>query len=503
MIKKLHKDLLENYPLLWNLRLPGVFGALAIFHLIHFLVGYSMYSGEESTRWHNPEGMYFSTSFCLFSMIGSSVIFILWLIRVFRNNAFKSFYPIGNGKLFQEFMVFFVVCLLNITCYYSYTFGFVFHARNNTNNSENKKDIEVYNSVIAFLQNNKDAYRLEGRCYPDPFPLTKRYNENVRYAPSDQVPKSDYYFVSRDGRKFSSAEVDVLTGGVEYSYLNNCNFYSMYIHNESDRYSSNSEQENEHYKTRLVKTLNNPEELKANMAAFIKLCDKHNISYQLEVDDWFKWVYNPPYFPVNYLIFHKYYYPGQYPTPNLSDASVIQASLQLNPKGYFVEVSKLQNILQSTQRAYDYSFELAPFLGFLYAALFMSIMIFTFRATARRTWMIALIGSALICLIIGALTAVLAFGGGKDGILYFYLLVILSFILIHFISIRKTVSGVSLIWFVWSLPYAFVILLGLLENNFDKDYFQTYFLVCLFIYLMTLRFFLVPRFRAWQAMPEN
>ncbi|HTN17944.1 MAG TPA: sulfite exporter TauE/SafE family protein [Chitinophagaceae bacterium] len=515
LFKKLNTRLLEDYPLLWNMRLPGILGVLVLFHIVHFCTGYGLYTGVEDMGWESPTGMYFSTSFSLFSIIGSCVIFILWLNRVFRNNAFKSFYPVSNTQLYGQFCIILLVCFLNISGYYSFTSGYVAHARNNTSNSANEKDIELYNRVICFLQNKED-YRIDNRCSPYPFPLTKKYVSDVAIRNGKDSP-DDYYYVSRDGQAYSSRQVDSIAGGQQYAYLNFCNNYAVIVPEQGFRYASQNryEQGLAEYSPHVL--LRDPQKLKADMKAFLALCARNKVGYKLDADDWFNWVNNPPYYPVRYTIYQKYYAPSRYASagPDLT----AETALQLNPKGYFVEVQKLRSILQHTQKAHEYSYESGPLLGMLYAALSIALLIFSFRATSRRIWMISLVGSALLGLVIGAFTAVLAFGGGKEGILYFYLLIIAAFLVIHLISTGKTISGVALNWFTWFLPLVSTIILGLTESkNYQHttingvqqwtdpwifDHLELYFLICLLIYLLTLCFVLVPRYRKWQAMPEN
>lgn len=516
LFKKIHHRLLEQYPLLWNMRLPGILSVLILFHIVHFCAGYGMYSGVEDMSWESPKGMYFSTSFSLFSIIASCLIFILWLNRVFRNNAFKSFYPVSNLQLYGQFCIVFLVCFLNISGYYSFTSGYVAHARNNTSNTANEKDIELYNRVICFLQNKED-YRIDNRCSPYPFPLTKKYVSDVAIRDGKDSP-DDYYYVSRDGQAYSSRQVDSIAGGQQYSYLNFCNNYAVIVPGEDFRYASQNryEQGLAGYSAHIL--LRDPQKLKADMKAFLALCAKNKISYRLDAEDWFSWVNNPPYYPVRYTIFQKYYTPSRYASSENADVTA-QAALQQNPKGYFIEVQKLRAILQHTQKAYEYTYESGPLLGMLYAALCISLLIFSFRATSRRIWMISLVGSALLGLVIGALTAVLAFGGSKEGILYFYLLIIAAFLVIHLVSTGKTVSGVALNWFTWFLPLASTIILGLLGSKSYRhtmingvqqpsepwvfDHLELYFLICLLAYLFILYFVLVPRYRQWQAMPES
>lgn len=516
MIKKLHNYLLEHYPLIWNLRLVNMLVVLAFFHLLHFATGYSRYAGNDSIGWYNPGRMYFNTSFSLFSIIGSCLIFILWLIRVFRNNAFKSFYPLRSGRLFTEFMLLFLTCLLLISGYYSYTYGYVFHVRGNTNRAVNEKDIALYNTMAVLLQEGTTAYNIEKRCSPAPFPLSKRYKSNTPGDNTVRAAHEDYYYVAQDGKAFTVRQVDSMSGGYEYSYLNFCNTYLLVSPEERD---ASRIPESDDYKKELTLLLHNPRALKERMNAFLKLCDKYNIAYRLSADDWFTWVYNPPYFPVAHTIYHKNYVSSRYASGR-SDDALTEDAMRLNPKAYYIEIQRLQRILQSIQKAHAYHFDFSLFCGFLYGALSIALMVFTFRATARSVWMITLIGSALLAVIIGALTAILAMNDAIESAFFLYLLVIIGFCLVHFCSSNKTISGVALNWFAWSLPLVPVVIFGFAGQSDHSvsiatglkepglDYWLRhnttfYFFICLLLYLVVLRLVLAPRYRRWQGMPEQ
>lgn len=513
MIKRLQNHLLEHYPLLWNMRLLSVLSVILALHIVHFMVGYNSFDDLDTFGWREPEARFFSTPFVMFSFIISTVVFILWLIRVFRNNAFKSFYPFSNGQLFAQMMIILLVCLLNITYYYSYTIGYVWHSRNQSNEEVNKKDVEIYNKVIPLLQESTDAYKIENRCWPKPFPLSRHYKSTgqneVTYQNGRAVnTPAEFYYESRTGDIFTPEEIDSMVGGYQFSYLNQCNDY-IYLNLAfvSPNYydGPNPERKSEENRIAFVALLNNPKELKKAMQDFIEMCDRHQITYKLNADDWFQWVYNPPYYPVKYTI-KQWYYSGT------SMGST--GGNQFNPKGYYVELNKLQNKLSNTMRSYRYSFKLGVFCGFLYAALAMSLLVFAYRATSRRVWLVSFIGSGLICLIVGTLTAIIGINSHGNSFertaLYMYLFIIFGFLAVHFMSSNKTIAGACLTWFAWSLPFVSVIIFGFMEmQNKGRGYLiehrssDVYFFCCFLIYLLVMALVIVPRFRIWQASPED
>lgn len=513
MFKKYNNYLLEHFPLLWNMRLIGILGITVVFHMLHFIIGYFTFSPTDSIgSWREPQNIFFTTPFAIFSIIGSIIILILWLIRVFRNNAFKSFYPFSNGQLFAQFAIFALVSLLNITYYYSYTTGYVLHARNLTGKENNKKDIEIYNKVVGLLQESAQAYSIENRLYPAPFPLVKQFVN----ANEDNNNSQDYYYEGKNGEKFSKQQVDSMTGGVALSYLNHYNYYAYIspLNQDENYYGADIESEpilKERYQSYL-RMLHNGAELKKSMQDFLDLCKRHNIKHKIKVDVWYTWVYNPPYFPAKYTI--KQFY-DSYNSP-----TVVTETGQYNPNGFYVDINTLQYSLRNTMRAYEYGFELSLFSGFLYVALGLALMIFAYRTTSRRVWLISYIGSGVILMIVGAFTALVSYGSSSNGIMVLstYLIIILGFLMAHFIVKNKTASGVFLNWFAWSLPVVSVIVLGIVEAGridhknissavperlYVEQHVDVYFFACLIVYFVVLGFFINPLYRRWQALPED
>lgn len=545
MFKKLHNYLLENYPLAWNLRLHSIIGIIAAVHLLHFLIGYASFSSINKMSYGGASGAFFNANFTMFSIIGSMVIFILWLVRVFRNNALKNFYPISNPQLYAQFLVFFLVCFLNSTYYISFTYGYVAHARQTVSNSV--EDRELFRLMQPFVQEGKDQFELTNRCTPSPFPVSKRYksddnNNNqpaavegidegiVEAAASADVvttnveDKNTYYYRGSDGKDYTPEQIEAMAGGLTYSFLNYC-YYRSY-EDEGNRYEYDDTKKAT-YTAKQLAILKNPEKLKASMVAFTKLCDKYNIRYKIDENEWFRWVYNPPYYPVTYTIKNVYDYSDN--LEDISDAALVgNGQNEVNPKGYFVQLSKLEQVINNSASVADFHLESGVVLGFLYLAISMAILLFSFRASTKRVWFITLVGSALLSMVVGAVSAFIfsGFGSSDRGVsmLVFFLMLIAAFLLVHLLSTRKTVSGVALNWFTWSAPFILPIFFGIFtmmeENtrrvmnngvgmyksegiaNWLEHNVETFFVLCIIVYLLIL-WLIVPLYRRWQAMPED
>lgn len=495
MFKKWQKYLLENHPHLWNMRLPGVLAVLIGLHLFHFFVGYVHFNtGDSSDRMLNhPGSIFFSSTFALFSIIGSVVVFIVWLSRVFRNNPFKSFYPYSNGQLFSQFMIILLVSFMNVNYFYSYTLGFISAGSRGIGLSEAKEGSMVYNRLVGLLQSNKEAYELQSRCGEYPFPLRKMADPDKSGMSRDMLQERDYFYEANDGRRFTVEQVDSMTGGVDYSFLNYCNSYpTLPVEVDDQRFAyRNSVQADE---------LRNPKQLREDMEYLVALLNKHKIAHNITAEQWFQMVYHPPYFPVKQLIqsqeFHSSY--------NGSE----------NSQRYFIDHYELQRQLRAAFTIRRFTFSPGLIVSLLYVALGITLLIFTFRATQKRPWMITIIGGGVISLIIGLLSALIAIAGAPEALVGFYLLIIIGFLGMHLLSTSRSWSGAALNWFTLSLPHVSLILLGWGETwrstsggsrnfgNWVQENATSYFFTCLLIYIGLVRLVIVPAYRRWQAMPE-
>lgn len=487
--------MLENHPHIWNMRLPGVLATVLVLHVFHFLVGYIHFNSPDSntSSWDHPATVFFSSSFALFSIIGSVVVFIIWLSRVFRNNPFKSFYPYSSGQLFTQFLTLLLVSFLNVNYFFSYTMGFVTAGSSGISMADAREGCAVYNRLFGLLQDRKEAYTVESRCGDYPYPLRKMVNPDKSGLNENMLQDSDYFYEANDGRRFTVAQVDSMTGRTPYSFLNFCNSYPVLpvdVNDQRMAYGQSVQAEE----------LNDPKQLRADMEKFMELLDKNDIAHNITADQWFELVYYPPYFPVTQLII-----PGK-TAGNYSSAET--------SKQYFIDHYELQRKLRATFLVRQFSFSRGTIISLLYVALGITLFVFTFRASGKRAWMITIIGGGVISLVIGLFSALIAIGGAPEALLGFYVLVIAGFFGMHLLSTNRSWSGAALNWFTLSLPYVSLIVLGWSEtwrstsggsqsfSSWLEENAPYYFFTCLLIYIAVVRLVLVPAYRRWQAMPE-
>ena len=103
------KYLLERYPAIWNIQIVWLFPLILLAHLFFFGLGFVMLSDEAMSNYYYYLGDNFKGLPMLLNFIIIVLLLVGWLIYLFRNNAFKRFYPVSCWQLFGRFVVYFAV----------------------------------------------------------------------------------------------------------------------------------------------------------------------------------------------------------------------------------------------------------------------------------------------------------------------------------------------------------------------------------------------------------
>ena len=103
------KYLLERYPAIWNIQIVWLFPLILLAHLFFFGLGFVMLSDEAMSNYYYYLGDNFKGLPMLLNFIIIGLLLVGWLIYLFRNNAFKRFYPVSCWQLFGRFVVYFAV----------------------------------------------------------------------------------------------------------------------------------------------------------------------------------------------------------------------------------------------------------------------------------------------------------------------------------------------------------------------------------------------------------
>ena len=188
-MKKLNQYLLENHPTIWNTKLVWMLLITLVLHIIFFFIGYVSHLDPTTLQTNSVREDFFSHGYIFIQVTISIILIVGWLILMFKNNAFKNFYPNSKWKLFSQFLQYFVIVFASITFYYSFMMGFRTYIVTQYSDKEMKSNIDIINRSNAFLSSNTTNYTLDNRLSPKP--LVELYCE----TDINEIDRSKKYFV--------------------------------------------------------------------------------------------------------------------------------------------------------------------------------------------------------------------------------------------------------------------------------------------------------------------
>lgn len=527
MLKKIQQYLLLNHPLLWNIRIvPALLGAIVL-NILFFLGGYFLTKINFSDQYSYGSSFSGAALIYMGAVLTSILLFIIWLVFYSKNNAFKSFYPRSCRGLYLEWILSFVIICGFILFPFSYNQGSVSKIRSYASKQEMIKAVETLNLVRILIPTEKTSYYQE---YPTDLPSDyaikssspdkhPKYSDNtepavesdyvdpVEYAESHNVQYSDYP---------DFAQLSLLN----YSSLN-----QFYVPEKCDFTIRDSDTVKKWLKQQ------NKEEIGKLLDAFIALQNKHNLKTNLTKDQWMQLVYNPSKYPVgDFNLITSYNYVDEEAKNEYSYYSRDKSS-----NGYYVSYDELEHSYNKIMDAYvDRDQSLAFFMISITMALSISLLVFSFRSTTGKSWLIALISIGLILFINGILSFAVSTPFLVDivGPLFyiFVLLVIFSLELISVLkkNISRGAKGRSdiymnhLIWFVPAVPaliFMAIYIIGHDQYSYnDYSYrsnslYETYLFmdehiiefiwgnICLTF--VSMWFFIQLILRKWKSLPEQ
>ncbi|WP_312343680.1 hypothetical protein [Chryseobacterium binzhouense] len=361
-INQFNQYLLEKYPTIWNTRIVWMLlGSLAV-HILFFVIGYLSHIDPVSLQKYSVKNDYYTDGVIFIHLIISILMIVGWLLMMFKNNAFKNFYPSSKGKLFVQFVQYFIIIFASTTFFFSYMVGFRLFINQKYSDEEMSKNIDIINRVHPFLSQNLESYTLENRLFPKPF------NDLYCETDIDDIDRNKKYFVyydrvyqfnsvysktsfKRDKKNefiipepeaslktpiaysdtkeksqifyFKKEVVDVSpyikTTGLTYYNFSNI----LYDHNFQDYDDGASAIEIDYYynkdspdhtlknkkaivnqKTAELLDRKNPAELEKLLTDFLAISKKYRVKNNLEAKSWVKMIYTPqnPDFEVRYFI---------------------------------------------------------------------------------------------------------------------------------------------------------------------------------------------------------
>lgn len=519
MIKKIQQYLLLNYPILWNTKIVPILLGTIIANILFFLIGY-FFTSVDFNSGYNYFEVFTDNGLVYFGAIVSALLlFIIWLVFYSKNNSFKVFYPRKASSLYLEWLLSFIIIFSMTLFPYSYQKGTVYKARSYVTKTEMIKAIETLNMVKILIPSYKNSYFQE---YP-----TEVHQQNARMSlkGGNTQPYIDQAYIDSVTNSTASHNVyyEDYPNFTQLSLLNYSNSYEeIYI---SDQYKF---QINGTQKVKEWLIAQEKQNISDLMDAFLKLQEKHKLKTNLSKDQWMNLIYNPAKYPVgDFNLISPYEQGNNYDYYSYDDS---------NPNGYYLPYYGLKSGYEKIMKAYmDDEVQEAFILVSICFALGISLLVFSFRSTSGKSWLIAFVSIGLILFINGILSV------SADSLIYtsfsskiglvFYMFVLLILFFCEIISViiknnNKKKKGRSdiyinhLIWFIPTVPMliffiVYIFAEGRCDYNteYERVNCETYtfmrdnmvaFLwgnICLTF--ISMWFFIQLILRKWKGLPEE
>jgi hypothetical protein len=354
-IKRFNQYLLEKHPTVWNTKIVWMLLASIIIHIVFFIIGYVSHSDPKSLQKFDVRDDYFADGMIFIHLIISILMIVGWLILMFKNNAFKNFYPVSRGKMFSQFVQYFVIIFACTSFFFSYMVGFKLFVKSTYPDREMSEKVAVINRTYPFFSQDIEDYTLDNKIfpkYPDIFCETniekidrsKKYfvyydrvyqyytlysktvyeiNADGSYSFPQTEPENTFAYSEKNDRSetyYFKKEVVDLSPYIKTTGLTFYNFSNLFYRNNLEEkmflkrsyYSNQFEDDNKNsYRkerfeiNRLTTQLLNRKnlaELEKLMDDFLRISGEFGIDHNLDSKSWAKMVYQPEDFNVRYFI---------------------------------------------------------------------------------------------------------------------------------------------------------------------------------------------------------
>ncbi|MDT9499459.1 hypothetical protein [Capnocytophaga canimorsus] len=157
-IHQINQYLLARYPSLWNTKIVWMLCVAFVIHIFFFAVGYFFFQNPETLQTYDIYDIYYSSAFFIFQIIISLILLVVWLIQLFKNNAFKHFYPMSSLQLFGQFLQFMVIVFACLSFHLSFRLGNYVFANQRYDDATYTHFIHTANKAYPFLPMEAEKY---------------------------------------------------------------------------------------------------------------------------------------------------------------------------------------------------------------------------------------------------------------------------------------------------------------------------------------------------------
>lgn len=447
MFKKIQNHLLLKYPLLWNTKFVPMFIIGIILNAIYFGIGYANgiidFSGKIDLNIEQD-------SFLIFGAFFNSILLIIWLVYYLRNNSFSSFYSKKPNSLFYEYLQIVSICFIFSVFPLFYIIGEQEHQKSYISKSELEKNLKIISKADFFIDGEFETTAVDTAKSVE----HDDYTETVNY---------DY----------------VIYNGEVYNQFSLLNRKTFYFDNYTEYYyGSDYRDSNTITNDSLLRSFlynNNKSEVKKIMNDYLELVKKHKIKTNLTTEKWFNAVYKYPKFE-NYQVIKPFFKQQQTSRDNYEYNNYGTQYYSHSNKEYsnlFVEQNLLIKNYIKILKAYTNKNITKDIVAIIFFFSFsLSLLIFSFRVTSFKKWLISLLSISLFSLLIGLICALLYENIQPRIPEYYFALIALVFIFCNAIYLffnisknkRKKHTEISLNIFIWSFSFVLLFLYFILAD---------------------------------------
>lgn len=227
-IKSINQYLLERVPTVWNTRIVWMLSAALVVHLFFFLFGVVTLIDPVSLQGYNVLQSYFENGMLFLGIVISLLLLVVWIVTLFRNNAFKNFYPTSPWDLFKQFCAYVVIIFACTSFYYSYTLGLQTYIKAVYPRERVDKEIRVANDSDMFRSESIYNYTLDERILP--IVLDTLYCETDEYKINTE--QSHFKFKDELYQYYTFRKITIPKN---YNDLVRVNDIRMYVPKSEDR----------------------------------------------------------------------------------------------------------------------------------------------------------------------------------------------------------------------------------------------------------------------------
>ena len=437
MFKNIQRYLLINHPIIWNTKVVPSTIILLVINLIFFLIGYA----EGELDFNQSEYNYYDSNdatVIVFSVLIAIVFFIIWLVYYFKNNSFKSFYPKSNFALVKEWMILFFISCLTTLFALSFYLGKDVRIRNYYSEEEAIRRCDVLSMGSYFVDGSYS-------------------NKNIATYKEATSAAAVADSVIKEIDSLGAENSYILFKGKKYKYFSlinkNLNSYTFFD------FQSDSLRE---HKLKIWLINQEKDSIKKVFKEYLSIANEHHLKANIDANKWYELINDYPTFE-NYKLIGDDdqgdpYYVDNFENTRFDSVNKyikeVTKDVTLEYYKYYVPESYLNyNYDKIAQSWTNPKFCFETLLISLYVGLGLSLLVFSFRVTSGRNWLISLVGLAILNIIFGIFAAI-----SRVDLLYPVMVLaigLLSIIYFFIVLVRnksKSSSALFLNAMLWILP---------------------------------------------------